>query len=259
MSHHPADPPPPGLPPAGWAPASEATNEAEHRVAWRARDLFFTLAGGLALSILLIFPVLIVAFGDAEVAPSMSAIGGVGILVYIGLAIAGWFFALKRRGVGWREGGFRRVSGATLLKMIPVTLGLMFLNAIVVGLSAQVFGDVPTAQDQILGDATSITFDEFIWLFALGAIAAPIVEEFLFRGLLYPLLRGRMKVVVAVAVSALLFALLHFIPPLIPALLMMGIVLAILVERYNSIVPAIVVHALNNGAALIGLYLAIGR
>jgi membrane protease YdiL (CAAX protease family) len=180
-------------------------------------------------------------------------------LVYIGLAIAGWFFALKRRGVGWREGGFRRVSGATLLKMIPVTLGLMFLNAIVVGLSAQVFGDVPTAQDQILGDATSITFDEFIWLFALGAIAAPIVEEFLFRGLLYPLLRGRMKVVVAVAVSALLFALLHFIPPLIPALLMMGIVLAILVERYNSIVPAIVVHALNNGAALIGLYLAIGR
>lgn len=242
----PASPPPPAAAPP-------------LRVAWRVRDLFLALAGGLALSILLVVPVALVAFRDATVAPSFAAIGGMGILIYVALGVSGWYFALKRRGVGWSEGGFRRVSSVTLLKMVPVTIGMMLLNAIVVGLSAQVFGDVPTAQDQIVGGADAITMDEFIWLFALGAIAAPIVEEFLFRGLLYPLLRTRMKVAVAVGASAFLFAFLHFYPTLIPALLTMGIVLAILVERYDSIFPSIVVHALNNAAALIGIYAAIGR
>ena len=226
---------------------------------WRVRDLLFALAGGIALAVALSLPLAMVAFRDPQAAPSLEAVGGMGILIYVGLAIAGWYFALKRRGVGWREGGFRRVAPATLLKMIPVTLGMMFLNGIIVSLTAQAVGDVPTAQDQIVGDATAITMSEFLWLFALGAIAAPVVEEFLFRGLLFPLLRGRMKVVAAVVVSALLFAALHLLVPLIPALLMMGVVLALLTERYNSIVPSIAVHALNNGVVLIGLYATIGR
>lgn len=228
-------------------------------VAWRVRDLLFVLAGGFALSLVLVLPVATVAFGDAGTAPSLEALGGIGILIYVGMAISGWFFALKRRGVGWREGGFRPVQAATLVKMVPVTIGTMLLNGIIVSMTARAVGDVPTAQDQIVGGANAITMSEFLWLFALAAIAAPPVEEFLFRGLLYQLLRGRLKVVAAVVMSALIFAALHFLPPLIPALLMMAVVLAVLTERYDSIVPAIVVHALNNGVVLISLYATIGR
>lgn len=231
---------------------------ADKRVPWRVRDLFLALAGGSLLSILLIIPVAMVAF-QGDTVPSFEAIGGIGILIYVALALAAWYFALKRRGVGWSEGGFRPVAPVTLVKMIPITIGMMLLNAIVVALSTQAFGDVPTAQEQIVGGAGAITMNEFVWLFALGAVAAPIVEEFLFRGLLYPLLRGRLKVLMAVVVSAFLFAFLHFYPTLIPALLTMGVVLAVLAERYDSILPSIVVHALNNGVALIGLYAAIGR
>lgn len=244
---YPASPPP---------PPGEVTHEC---VAWRVRDLLLALAGSLVLSILLVLPVAMVAFRDAATAPSLAVIGGMGILIYVALALGGWYFALNRRGVGWSEGGFRRVAPVTLLKMVPVTIGMMLLNALVIGLSSTTFGDVPTAQDQIVGGADAITFEDFVWLFALGAIAAPIVEEFLFRGLLYPLLRGRFKAVAAVALSAFLFAFLHFYPTLIPALLTMGIVLAVLVERYDSILPSIVVHALNNGTALVALYVAIGR
>ena len=238
-------------------PPSVEEAEGKH-VAWRVRDLLLALAGGFLLSVVLIIPVAMVSFED-ETAPTFEAIGGMGILIYVALALAGWYFALKRRGVGWREGGFRPVEPGTLVKMIPVTIGMMLLNAVVVALSTQAFGDVPTAQDQIVGDADVITMNEFVWLFALGAVAAPVVEEFLFRGLLYPLLRRRMKAVMAVAASAFLFAFLHFYPTLIPALLTMGVVLALLTERYDSILPSIVVHALNNGVALIGLYAAIGR
>ncbi len=239
--------------------APPPTDPVPSRVAWRVRDLLFALAGGFGLSIVLVLPVAMVAFRDGEEAPTLEAVGGMGILIYVGLAIAGWYFALKRRGVGWHEGGFRRVAPITLWKMVPVTVGMMLLNGVVVSLTAQAVGDVPTAQDQIVGDANAITMSEFLWLFALGAVAAPVVEEFLFRGLLYPLLRGRLKVVSAVVASAMVFAALHFLLPLIPALLMMGVVLAFLTERYDSIVPSITVHALNNGVVLIGLYAAIGQ
>jgi uncharacterized protein len=229
---------------------------------WRARDLLFTLLGGLALALMLVFLVaFVIGFATRDVAFAYSASMAVatGIVIYVALAIAGWYFALKRRGANLTDAGFKRIPGSTLLKMIPVTIGLLILNLIVIGISSAIFGDVPTARDQVVGDATYISFQEFLWLFALGAIAAPLVEEFLFRGLLYPLMRVRFRVVGAVLLSSLMFAAIHFIPPLIPALMMMGVVLAYLFERYDSLYPPIAVHALNNAFALIALYATIGR
>jgi uncharacterized protein len=243
-------------------PAGIEATPPDPRPPWRARDLLFTLFGGLGLALVLVF---LAAFAigfatrDAGFSYSASMAGAMGILIYVGLAIAAWYFALRRRGATLADAGFRRMPGSTLLKMVPVTIGLLILNLIVIGISSAIFGDVPTARDQVVGDATSISLEEFVWLFALGAIAAPIVEEFLFRGLLYPLMRVRFKVVGAILLSSLLFAAVHFIPPLIPALLMMGVVLAYLAERYDSLYPAITVHALNNAFALIALYATIGR
>ncbi len=232
---------------------------AQRVVAWRGRDLFLVMLLGPVLAALLVVPLAVTSLRETPSDITFPMISGVGIGIYLGLFLTGWYVALKRRGASLRDAGFRRVDAATLLKMIPVTLGMMGINAVVIGLSATIFGDVPTAQDQVVGDATSISFQDFVWLFVLGAIAAPIVEEFIFRGLLYPLLRQRLKVVMAVVASALAFALLHLLPPLIPALLTMGVVLAVLVERYDILYPAIAVHALNNGAALVALYAAIGR
>ena len=248
MSQAPSDLPPPLVP--------EESERA--RVPWRAGDLFLSLGAAMLLSIVLLAPVAIVAFDDAQ-SPSFAAVGGMGILIYVAVAISAWFFALKRRGVGWSEAGFRPVPFITLLKMVPVTIGMMVATAIAVAISAQFFGDVPTAQDQVVGDAGSISFQDFVWLFLLAAVAAPPVEEFVFRGLVYRLLRNRLTAIVAVSASALLFASLHFIPPLVPALLVMGVVLAALVERYDSLYPSILVHALNNAAALVALYAAIGQ
>ncbi|HJR46027.1 MAG TPA: type II CAAX endopeptidase family protein [Actinomycetota bacterium] len=227
-------------------------------VPWRGRDLFYTLVGGLLLSVLLVIVVGIVAFSSDGGEPTYAHYGQFGIAIYVALGLAGWYFAIKRRGASIREAGFRSVSIGTLFKMIPITFGMMILNGILISISAALFGDVPTAQDQVVGDATSIPLDEFVWLFALAAVVAPVAEEFLFRGLLYPLLRDKAKVAFAVAVSALAFALLHFIPPLIPVFLAMGVVFALVVERYKSVYPAMLVHGLNNGVVMVGLYAAIG-
>lgn len=246
--------------PAPPAPLSEDVGEREEagKVPWRGRDLFFIFAAGMALSALFMIPIVILTGTSDSGALSFSTVGAMGIAIYLALCISGWYFALKRNGASLRDARLQPVSARTMLKMVPVTIGMMVLTGIVVSLSSLVFGDVPTAQDQVVGGANAISFNDFVWIFILGAIAAPIGEEFIFRGLLYPLLRNRLSVVGAVGISAIAFALVHFMPPLIPALLVMGAVLAIIVERFQSIYPAMLVHGLNNAAALIALYAAIG-
>lgn len=247
-----APPQPPSGPPAELLePLDTGT------VPWRAGDLFLAFLTGIALSVVLMIPIVVIA-GVAEGEMTFAAVGAMGIAIYIALCITGWFFAVKRRGASLRDAGFRPVTAGTLLKMLPVTIGMMMLTGLVVSLSSLLFGDVPTAQDQVVGGADSIALADFVWLFVLGAVAAPIAEEFLFRGLLYPLLRNRLSVAVAVGISAFAFAFVHFLPPLIPALLVMGVVLALLMERFKSLYPAMVVHALNNAVALVALYAAIG-
>lgn len=226
-------------------------------VPWRGRDLVGAAVLGLLLGVVLMIPVIAFAVSDGG-SPSLGTYALAGLMVYIALFFTTWWLGLKRRGATFRDAGFRGVSTGTLAKMIPLTIGMMIMTALVVALSAQVFGDVPTAQDQVgAGDATSLSFSDFVWIFAVGAIAAPFAEEFLFRGMLYRFLRVRMQVGGAVGISALAFAFLHFIPPLIPALLVMGVVLALVAERYDSLYPAMVVHALNNGFAIIALYIAL--
>ncbi|MHB8995686.1 MAG: CPBP family glutamic-type intramembrane protease [Armatimonadota bacterium] len=85
-----------------------------------------------------------------------------------------------------------------------------------------------------------------VLLFVLICVVAPVVEELIFRGFVYPGLRRRMTVGAAVLSSALLFALMHNNPGALVPITLIGIVLAVLYERNRSIIPAIVCHALNN-------------
>ena len=85
-------------------------------------------------------------------------------------------------------------------------------------------------------------------LFLESAILPPLVEELMFRGLLYPALRERWGIAGGVALSAAIFALVH---PTLPGgflpLWTMGAIWAFTYERRGSLLPSILMHALNNG------------
>lgn len=93
-------------------------------------------------------------------------------------------------------------------------------------------------------------------LFLVGLLI-PFTEELLFRGLLYPLLRRSMRFFFAAVLSALCFSLLHLIPPLIPAFLLMGLILAAAREYSGSLWPPVIIHALFNSLNIITLYAAL--
>ncbi|MEJ5293664.1 MAG: type II CAAX endopeptidase family protein [Fimbriimonadales bacterium] len=96
----------------------------------------------------------------------------------------------------------------------------------------------------------------WVVIFVQGVVLAPIVEEFVFRGVLFQTLWQRTgRVWLSAFVSGFLFAVIHpqFLAGLIP-LTAIGTVLALLFAYTRSLVPSILLHAVNNLVAMLALW-----
>ena len=85
----------------------------------------------------------------------------------------------------------------------------------------------------------------------LLAVLAPLVEELVFRGLIYGWLTGRWGKTVGWIVSSLAFAAAHTEPAHIVLVLPLGLLFGWLRQRTDSLLPSLVAHIANNGLALI--------
>ena len=79
---------------------------------------------------------------------------------------------------------------------------------------------------------------------------APLVEELVFRGLLYGWLAGRWGTTVAWLVSSLAFAAAHIEPAHAILVLPLGLWFGWLRRRTGSLWPSLVAHMANNGLAV---------
>lgn len=87
--------------------------------------------------------------------------------------------------------------------------------------------------------------------FAVGLLA-PVCEELVFRGAILRALLGCIsRHWLAIAISALLFALIHANPAQMPHAFLVGLLLGWLYYRTSSIVPGIVYHWVNNSVAYV--------
>jgi membrane protease YdiL (CAAX protease family) len=84
-------------------------------------------------------------------------------------------------------------------------------------------------------------------------IVGPIVEEILFRGLIYGALEKRLRVSGAILVSSFLFALVHLQVVYFIPIFCLGLVLGWARWKANSLGLPILIHVLNNGVALLFL------
>ena len=82
-------------------------------------------------------------------------------------------------------------------------------------------------------------------------IVGPVVEEILFRGLIYGALEKRLRVFGAILVSSLLFAAVHLQVVYFIPIFCLGLVLGWARCKANSLGLPILIHVLNNGVALI--------
>ncbi|MDB9537713.1 type II CAAX endopeptidase family protein [Dolichospermum planctonicum CS-1226] len=91
--------------------------------------------------------------------------------------------------------------------------------------------------------------------FFTAAIAAPIFEEFLFRGFLLPSLTRYTSVWGAILTSALLFAAAHLSLSEILPLTALGIVLGVVYTRTRNLLASMFLHSLWNSGTLISLFI----
>ena len=195
--------------------------------------------------------------GKLSSAPLFAAATG----VYCFVVLAVYLFAVRRAHGSWAEVGLRRfawgwLAMAPLLTAMEFT-GMAFINTQLV---RRVTGEpFENPQIETITGGMRLTSLDLVLLLILVAVIAPIAEELLFRGMLYPVLRRSWGVTAAVIVSALIFGLVHFIPILIPGLVFVGLILGWVRERSGSVVPGIVIHALQNSIVMLGIYLITNR
>ncbi|MFM9539977.1 CPBP family intramembrane glutamic endopeptidase [Streptomyces turgidiscabies] len=86
----------------------------------------------------------------------------------------------------------------------------------------------------------------------LTLVAAPVGEEFLFRGLIYPLLRKRVSILVSTLVTAVVFGLVHGNAVQFASTLPLAVLLALVYEHTRALWPCVLLHlGFNLAAALV--------
>jgi membrane protease YdiL (CAAX protease family) len=164
----------------------------------------------------------------------MLAIFFISSLVALALAMA----PLGRQALpalGFRPAGFW-----------PVLLGTV--GALVVSVAVTQFGIDPEGVKEAIKIAREPA--QFAASFAVMAILAPLVEEAVFRGLLYGWIAGRLGTIAAWLVSSILFAAAHVELAHVILVLPLGLWFGWLRRRTDSLWPSLVAHVVNNGVAI---------
>ena len=100
----------------------------------------------------------------------------------------------------------------------------------------------------------------------LAAVAAPIVEETMFRGVLYRHLRGgtagagmALSILLSTTINAFVFAIIH--PQswvAVPALMSLAFGFALVREWRDTVLPSMIMHSINNGVVITVMIIALG-
>lgn len=87
------------------------------------------------------------------------------------------------------------------------------------------------------------------WAIMSTVVAAPILEEVLFRGLVFESVGERFGRGMGLLVSALLFGLIHGVPVQMVNAFVVGLILGYIYLRTRSLISVIIIHAVNNAIA----------
>lgn len=90
-----------------------------------------------------------------------------------------------------------------------------------------------------------------------GVLIAPFCEEVFFRGFLFPGLTRGMSLWAAVVISATLFGVAHADVGSFAPLVVIGLTLAVVRWKTDSLWPGVIVHFINNGIAFLSILLVL--
>ena len=160
----------------------------------------------------------------------------------IALFVFGWLLRKKRM----LHLSSRDLKGSLLLSCVGIGIGLALLSKLtfVVGVLTQ-----PVVLEQSSA-ASPVSF--WVESIATKAVLIPIVEELLFRGILFGSFASSFSYKLAIPLSAAIFALVHYTVSW-PMVFLIGTMLAWIYWRTDNLAAAMVIHCTVNFFALLSL------
>lgn len=138
-----------------------------------------------------------------------------------------------------------------LVPGVGVAFAFMFAGVILGSLLLGAPTDHQTSIDLVLADDR---FETWLGIGLAAGVAAPVVEEVLFRGFIYRNLRDQLGRGGGAVLSGLIFGAVHMHPTLIIPLTLFGVGLALLYEWSGSLLVPIAAHAAWNIMTLVTLH-----
>ena len=139
------------------------------------------------------------------------------------------------------------------------TAGIYFILAIVTGVTVLILRKtgIPTPEQaavEILRNGSPL---QIAILIPAAVILAPVGEEFCFRHAIFKKLEFHLGTIPATWLSAFIFSAAHLNLQVFPALFLLGIWLAWLYRRTNSLPASMIAHSLFNTMTILLIYLPI--
>ena len=187
---------------------------------------------------------------------------GTVLLGMLGFQGAAWLlilFFLRQHQVGWREAlGIcgpqlpRTLLLALLLAIVilPVAWGLQILSADVLTWA----GWPPEEQLAVTLLVNTKSWWMRIYLGVFAVVLAPVAEEFIFRGMLYPFVKQLGSPRAAFFGVSAIFAAIHFDAGTFVPLFALALALTWLYEKTDNLLAPITAHSLFNATNLVALY-----
>ena len=214
----------------------------------------FTWVDGVVLAIWTLIAQLIVAipFAASGAEESDPLLPSVFALASQALTLVGAIVWLRGRHVwSWRLLGPVRPRWRHVVIGVGVGVVGYLLVVVLIVMFVGAFGPVEAPGQRLLEESAA---GGLVAVLAglVGVVAAPVVEELIFRGVLFQSLRARVGVFPAMGVSAMVFGAVHFLPLLYSvALAILGFWLAAAFHRTGTLIVPVVAHATFNLIAIV--------
>jgi hypothetical protein len=222
---------------------------------WRIRDVLAVFVAGLFGSILIAGAVTAAGADVLEPLSFSFIFGGQAATSFLVV----WFLS-RRRGTGSLAADVGLIIRGKDWWGVPAGMALQIVIAIVTApLIVLLFPDGPPEQAITEIAEQSQSLIDQLAVFAAVAVAAPIIEEIIFRGMLLSILARSLSKWLAIVISAAIFAGVHLLDPnaiaVVPGLFLLGVALAWAALKRGDLSLPIALHSgINLLAAITILY-----
>lgn len=229
---------------------------------WRAEFVMQLIAGVVSCLCLGIMTVFVLRAAGVEGFTTPDSFGSV-LVATLSFQGVGWvliYIFLKVHEVDWRDAfGFRNprlllslaIAVIVMIVTLPIVLQLQRLSLF----TLHVMGYHPEEQRAVnlLVSAHTPWMRAYLAFFAV--VLAPVAEEFIFRGVLFPFIKQRGLPKLAWIGVSLLFAAIHVNGPTFVPLFVLALALTWIYNKTDCLLASIAAHSLFNGCNLILFYL----